>query len=46
MENDILLGIKHITFAKIEQFIKRNKIGISTEELNRIIENLLNNGGI
>ena len=31
---------------KIEQFTKRNKIEISTEELNRIIENLVNNGVI
>ena len=54
MENDILLAIKHIkeaskknvTFAKIEQFIKRNKIEISTEELNRIIENSVKNGVI
>ena len=52
MENDILLTIKHIkevskkkvTYAKIEQFTKRNKFQISTEELNRIIENLVNNG--
>ena len=52
IENEILLAIKHVkevskkkvTFAKIEQFTKRNKIEISTEELNRIIENLLNNG--
>ena len=48
MENDILLATKHIkevskkkvTFVKIEQFIKRNKIEISTEELQRIIENV------
>ena len=52
MENDILLAIKHIkevskkkvTFAKTEQFTKRNKFQISIEELNRIIENLVNNG--
>ena len=52
MENDILLAKKHIkevskkkvTTAKIEQFIKRNKIEKSTEELNRITENLFNNG--
>ena len=52
MENDVLLTIRHIkevskkkvTYAKIEQFTKRNKIEISTEELNRIIENLVNNG--
>ena len=35
-----------VTFAKMEQFTKRNKIEISTEELNRIIENLVNNGVI
>ena len=35
---------KKVTFAKIEQFTKRNKIEISTEELNRIIENLVNTG--
>ena len=51
IENEIL-AIKHVkevskkkvTFAKIEQFTKRNKIEISTEELNRIIENLVNTG--
>ena len=32
---------KKVTFAKIEQFTKKNKIEISTEELNRIIENWL-----
>ena len=54
MENDILLAIKHIkefskkkvTFAKTEQFTKSNKFEISTEELNKIIENLVNNGVI
>ena len=54
MENDILLAIKHIievstkkvTIGKIEQFINRHKIEKSTEELNRIIENLVNNGVI
>ena len=54
MENDILLAIKHIkeiskkivTFSKLEQFTKRNKIEISTEEHNRNIENLVNNGVI
>ena len=54
MENDILLAIKHIievskkkvTIAKIEQFINRHQIEKSTEELNRIIENLVNNGVI
>ena len=53
-EKDILLAIKHVkevskkkvTFAKTEQFTKRNKIEISAEELNRIIENLVNNGVI
>ena len=52
MENDILLAIKHLKevsrkknkFAKIEQFTRKNNIGISTEELNRIIKNLVNNG--
>ena len=34
---------KKVTFAKIEQFTKRNKIEILTTELNRIIENLVNN---
>ena len=51
MQNDIWLAIKHIkqgskknvTFAKIEQFTKRNKVEISTEELNRIIENSVDN---
>ena len=37
---------KKVTFAKTEQFTKRNKIEISAEELNRIIENLVNNGVI
>ena len=54
MENDILLPKKHIkevskkkfTTAKIEQFIKGNKIEKSTEKLNRITENLFNNGVI
>ena len=53
-KKDILLAIKHVkevskkkvTFAKTEQFTKRNKIEISAEELNRIIENLVNNGVI
>ena len=52
MENDILLAIKHLKevsrkknkFAKIEQFTRKNNIGISTEELNRIIKNLVNDG--
>ena len=54
MENDILLAIEHIkevikkkvTFVKIEQFTKRNKIEVSTEELNRIFEILVNSGVI
>ena len=46
MENDILFAIKikEVIFEQIEP--KRNKIEISTEELNGIIEDLVNNGVI
>ena len=46
VENDILLAIKHVkevskikvTFAKTEQFTKRNKIEISAEELTELLK--------
>ena len=49
MENGILLAIKHIkevslkkvTTAKIESFARKNKIEISTDELKKIVKNMV-----
>ena len=49
MENEILLAIKHIkevslkkvTTAKIESFARKNKIEISTDELKKIVKNMV-----
>ena len=49
MENGILLAIKHIkevslkkvTAAKIESFARKNKIEISTDELKKIVKNMV-----
>ena len=54
MESEILLAIKHIkevskkkvTMAKIESFAKKNKMEISTEELKKIVENMVSEGVI
>ena len=54
MENEILLAIKHIkevskkkvAIAKIESFARKNKIDISTDELKKIVENMVSDGVI
>ena len=54
MENEILLAIKHIkevskkkvTIAKIKSCARRNKIKISTDELKKIVENMVSDGVI
>ena len=54
MENEILLALKHIkeiskkkvTLAKIESFAKKNKIDITTDELNKVTESMVNNSVI
>ena len=37
---------EEVTFAKINSFAKKNKIEIITDELNRFIETIANNGAI
>ena len=54
MENEILLAIKHVkefskkkvTTAKIESFARKNKIDISTDELKKIVKNMVSDGVI
>ena len=54
MENEILLAIKHIKevskkkviIAKMESFASKNKIEISTDELKKIVENMVSDGAI